>query len=69
MEVPMTTPDLPDVTQLSSEQLLALRATIDTRLNEMRADFMEKAATLGLAVVESSSKKRKRRSSAHKEHE
>lgn len=60
----------PDVSQLDAEQLLALRTAVDARLAEVRADFMQKAEALGLAIVESESKKtRKRRSTARKENE
>lgn len=65
----MTAPDLPDVAHLGSEELLALRNAIDARLAEIRAEFIEQATALGLAVVDGNAKKRKRRSSAGKEQE
>lgn len=62
--------DLPDISHFGHAELLALRTAVDQRLDRIRADFIEKAAALGLAVVDGNCKKaRKRRSSASKESE
>lgn len=64
----MTDTDTRDISDLDAEGLLALRTKIDGRLTEIKAEFVEKAAALGLSVVDGNGKKgRKRRSNAHKE--
>jgi hypothetical protein len=55
------TPDLPDIAELDSERLLALRASIDARLDEMKGELIAQAERLGLAVTNSKQKKRRGR--------
>jgi hypothetical protein len=55
------TPDLPDIADLSSEQLLALRASIDARLQEIKSELIAQAERLGLAVTNGAEKKRRGR--------
>lgn len=62
-----TAPDLPAIESLGFEELMALRTAIDTRLDQIRANFIDQAAALGLAVVVGNGKKRKRRPNAHKD--
>jgi hypothetical protein len=57
------TPDLPDISELDSEQLLALRGAIDARLAEIRAELVAEAERLGLAVT--NGKKRRGRKPKH----
>jgi hypothetical protein len=45
------TPDLPNLSELDSEQLLALRSAVDARLQEIRAELIAQAERLGLAVT------------------
>jgi hypothetical protein len=55
------TPDLPDIQDLNSEQLLALRTSIDARLNEIKGELIAQAERLGLAVTNGTEKKRRGR--------
>lgn len=64
----MSPSDVPNISDLDSEQLLALRAAIDVRLDEVRNTLTEQAQCLGL-VVTNGKAKRKRRASAQKESE
>lgn len=57
----MTTPSLPNLSELDSEQLLALRAAVDTRLQEIRVELVAQAERLGLAVSDGKEKKRRGR--------
>jgi len=57
----MTTSQLPNISGLDSEQLLALRAAIDARIEEMRGALIEQAQRLGLAVSDGKEKKRRGR--------
>jgi len=57
----MTNHDLPTIDNLDSEQLLKLRAAIDARLQEIRADLIEQAQRLGLAVSDGAPNKRRGR--------
>ena len=58
----MVNPDfLPDISDLNSEQLLALRASIDARLDEMKRELTAQAERLGLAVTNGKEKKRRGR--------
>ena len=57
----MTTPDLPNISELDSEQLLALRSAIDGRLGEIRGQLIAQAQRLGLAVSDGKEKKRRGR--------
>jgi len=55
----MTTNDLPEIAELTAEQLIELRNRIDQRLETVRADFIDQATALGLVVT--NGKKRGRR--------
>jgi hypothetical protein len=55
------TPDLPNISELDSEQLLALRTAIDARLEEIRGELIAQAQRLGLAVSDGKEKKRRGR--------
>jgi hypothetical protein len=55
------TPDLPDISKLTSEQLLALRAAIDVRVDTMKGELIAQAERLGLAVTNGKEKKRRGR--------
>ncbi|MFN0217365.1 MAG: hypothetical protein ACKVP4_00980 [Hyphomicrobium sp.] len=57
----MTTPDIPEITHLSAEQLLTLRNGIDERLDAVRAAFVDQANALGLTVTNAAGKKSKRK--------
>jgi hypothetical protein len=50
--------DLPDISELDSEQLLTLRASVDARLSEMKTELIAQAERLGLAVTNGKEKKR-----------
>jgi hypothetical protein len=64
----MTQP-LPPIEDLDFEALMTLRRQIDTRLDTIRGEFIERAGALGLSVVNGEGKKRKRRASVQKEHD
>lgn len=53
----MSTPDLPDISHLDGQQLLALRGAVDTKLEEIRMTFIEDAQRLGLVVANGKSKR------------
>jgi hypothetical protein len=55
------TPDLPNIDELDSERLLALRSAIDARLEAIRAELIAQAERLGLAVSDGKEKKRRGR--------
>jgi len=57
----MTTPDLPNISDLDSKQLLALREVVNVRLEEMRSTLVEQAQRLGLTVTNGEKKRRGRR--------
>lgn len=57
----MTTPDMPNLSELDSEQLLALRQAVDARLEEVRAELVAQAERLGLAVNGGKAKRRGRK--------
>jgi hypothetical protein len=57
----MMTTDLPDISELNTEELLALRETIDGRLEEMKGELIAQAERLGLAVTNGAEKKRRGR--------
>jgi hypothetical protein len=57
----MTTPDLPTIDNLDSEQLLELRAAIDARLEAIRGELIKHAERLGMVVSNGQPKKRRGR--------
>jgi hypothetical protein len=57
----VTIPDLPTIGNLNSEQLLALRAAIDARLEAIRLDLVQQAERLGMVVTNGQPKKRRGR--------
>jgi hypothetical protein len=60
----MTTASIPEIADLNDEQLLTLRTAIDLKLDEIRADYIQRCAALGLTCSNGEGKKRKPRASA-----
>ena len=60
-ETSMTTPELPNISEMDSEQLLALHQSVDARLEEIRSELMAQAERLGLAVNGAKTKRRGRK--------
>lgn len=57
----MSTPDIANYSNLNLDELLAHRAAIDARIEEMRGSLIEQAQRLGLAVSDGKEKKRRGR--------
>ena len=54
-------PDLPNITELDTEQLLSLRGAIDARLAEIRSELIAEAERLGAAMGNGAEKRRRKR--------
>jgi hypothetical protein len=63
----MTTTDIPDIKNLAADQLLALRANIDAKLDEVRTAYIQQCEALGLKCTDANGKKPRRKSSKHHE--
>jgi len=59
----------PDVSNLSAPDLIALKATIDARLEEIKQRHVEEGAALGLKYMDGNATPRRKRRNAHKEPE
>jgi hypothetical protein len=55
------TPDLPDISQLGLDELLALRAAIDARLEEKRNALLAEAQRVDGVIANGAKKRRGRR--------
>ena len=58
----MTT-NIPEIADLTPEQLLSLRKTIDARLDAIKATYIEQCAAVGLTCTDGNGKPRKPRAS------